>query len=277
MPGELKVLGARQLLDLRVLLDRDPIAHCFVESRLTESRDAWTLGGEVWGLYQAGSIQSALFVGANMVPIETTAEARRAFAERARRMGRRCSSIVGPADEVLDLWAQLEPAWGCARAIRARQHVMATAVPALRTPHPGLRPLVIEELDLLMPAAVAMFTEEVGVSPIAHGAGPAYRARLAEIIRAGRALGVVEGGRVVFKAEIGSATPRACQVQGVWVAPELRGQGLGVAGMAGVVEHSRTRISPIVSLYVNDFNHAAVATYEAVGFTTVGTFATVLF
>jgi predicted GNAT family acetyltransferase len=122
-----------------------------------------------------------------------------------------------------------------------------------------------------------MFTEEVGMSPVAHGGGPAYRARLAEIVRTGRALGVVEEGRLIFKAEVGSATPRACQIQGVWVDPALRGRGLGVAGMAAVVEHARTNIAPIVSLYVNDYNHVAVGTYLKVGFQTVGTFATVLF
>ena len=47
--------------------------------------------------------------------------------------------------------------------------------------------------------------------------------------------------------------------------------------MAAVVEHARTHIAPIVSLYVNDYNHVAVGTYLRVGFQTVGTFATVLF
>jgi hypothetical protein len=199
------------------------------------------------------------------------------MADHARRLGRRCSSIVGPADEVLDLWRLLGPAWGPAREVRATQHLMATSEPPRRAPHPGLRPLANDELDLLMPAAVAMFTEEVGVSPVAHGGGPAYRARLAEIIRAGRALAIVEDGRILFKAEIGSVTPRVCQVQGVWVDPALRGRGLGTAGMAALVEHARARLAPTVSLYVNDYNHPAVAAYRAVGFRTVGTFATVLF
>ena len=36
-------------------------------------------------------------------------------------------------------------------------------------------------------------------------------------------------------------------------------------------------MAPTVSLYVNDFNTAALAVYERVGFRRVGTYATVLF
>lgn len=276
MAGDLKVLTPRHLPALRKLLARDPVAHCFVESRIDEAMDSWSMGGELWGWFDHRELESAVQVGANLIPIETTPSARAAFADHARRAGRRCSSLVGRADEVLDLWRLLDPAWGPAREVRDRQYLMATSAPASRPGHPGLRPLWIEELDLLMPAAIAMFTEEVGVSPVAHGGGPAYRARLAQIVRAGHALAVVEGGQIVFKAEIGSATARACQVQGVWVDPRHRGRGLGVAGMAAVVDHCLAHICPTVSLYVNDFNHAAVATYRRVGFQTVGTFATVL-
>ncbi len=275
MPGELKILTARHRHELKELVDRDAVAHCFVASRVADPMDPWALGGQIWGWFEQGRLRSAMYSGANLIPVESTPLARSAFADHARRSGRRCSSIVGPADEVLDLWRLLAPAWGPAREVRPSQHLMAIEGPPLTPAHPGLRPLRIEELDLLMPAAVAMFTEEVGVSPVAHGGGPAYRARLAELVRAGRALGVVEDDRLLFKAEIGSATTRACQVQGVWVEPGSRRQGLGVAGMAGVVEYARATICPITSLYVNDYNETALATYERVGFTTVGTFATV--
>lgn len=277
MPGELKVLTSRHLPEMRALVERDPIAHCFVASRLTDPMDPWSLGGQIWGWFESGRLRSALYTGANLIPVETTPHARVALADHARRLGRRASSLVGPVDEVLDLWRLLGPAWGPAREVRATQHLMATAQPATRPGHPGLRPLRPDELDLLMPAAIAMFIEEVGVSPVDHGGGPAYRARFGELLRAGRALAVIEDGRIVFKAEIGSATPRVCQVQGVWVHPELRGRGLGWAGMAAVVDHARTHVAPTVSLYVNDYNRPAVATYQRVGFQVVGTFATVLF
>jgi predicted GNAT family acetyltransferase len=277
VPGELKVLTTRHLRELRALVNRDPIAHCFVASRLADPMDPWSLGGQIWGWFEDGHLRSALYTGANLIPIETTPVARANLADHARRLGRRCSSMVGPAEEVLDLWRLLAPAWGPARDVRDTQYLMATDGPPLEPAHPGLRPLRLEELDVLMPAAVAMFTEEVGVSPVAHGAGPSYRARLAEIIRSGRALAIVEDGRVTFKAEIGSATEHVCQVQGVWVDPNLRGRGLGISGMAAVVDYARTHVAPVVSLYVNDFNTSAVAAYRRVGFQTVGTFATVLF
>ena len=80
----------------------------------------------------------------------------------------------------------------------------------------------------------------------------------------------------MFKAELGAVTPDACQVQGVWVAPDHRGRGLAPAGMARVVELARSH-SRQVSLYVNEYNTPALRAYETAGFRRVGTFATVLF
>jgi predicted GNAT family acetyltransferase len=96
-------------------------------------------------------------------------------------------------------------------------------------------------------------------------------------VRAGRAFARIEDGRVIFKAEVGAATPQACQVQGVWVRPEFRGQGLAAPGMAAVVNEARRSVSPVVSLYVNDFNAPARAAYLRAGFREVGEFMSVLF
>ena len=135
----------------------------------------------------------------------------------------------------------------------------------------------MDEIDVLLPAAIAMFTEEVGISPLNGDGGASYRARVAELVRSGRAFARIEDGRVIFKAEVGAATPQACQVQGVWVAPDRRGRGLAAPGMSAVVELARASISPVVSLYVNDFNAPGRATYRRAGFREVGEFMSVLF
>jgi predicted GNAT family acetyltransferase len=171
----------------------------------------------------------------------------------------------------------LEPGWGPARDVRPNQPVLVISAPPAVPADPLVRSVRPDELDTVLPACVAMFTEEVGVSPSVGDGGATYRARVAELIAAGRAFARIESGRVVFKAEVGSVTDRACQLQGVWVDPQLRGRGLSVGGMAAVVQACLRDIAPTVSLYVNDYNAAARATYRRVGFQDAGTFMSVLF
>jgi uncharacterized protein len=261
------------------VLHRDPVANAFVTSRVrVAGLDPWRLGGEMWGWYASGRLESMCYAGANLVPICAGPEAVRAFADRARRSGRRCSSIVGPAEPTAELWSHLEQSWGPAREVRARQPLMVTrSAPAGITPDPGVRRVRRDEMDVIMPACVAMFTEEVGVSPLAGDGGLLYQARVAELVTSGRAFARIEDGRVVFKAEIGAVTEHACQIQGVWVAPDRRGQGLSEAGMAAVLRYALREFAPMVSLYVNDYNTPARAAYRRVGFREVGAFMSVLF
>jgi predicted GNAT family acetyltransferase len=273
-----RVLSDRDVPEALAVCDRDPVANVFVASRIAAvGLDSWRLGAEVWGHVVDGKVDAMCFAGANLVPVQADVEAAKAFAGRARRSGRRCSSIVGPAAAVEVMWRALEPSWGPARDVRIRQPLMAIEdgpeVPA----DDSVRLVRPQELDILLPACVAMFTEEVGVSPSAGDGGILYRARVAELIGQGRSFARIEDGVVVFKAEIGAATTSVCQVQGVWVNPERRGQGLGTAGTAAVVELARKQIAPIVSLYVNDYNQAARRAYTRVGFREVGMFASVLF
>lgn len=276
--SSLRVLGPRDTQAALTLVDSDPVSNVFVGARLhAAGLDGWRLGAEVWGHVVDGRLDSLCYAGANLVPVCPTPEAVVAFAERARRMGRRCSSLVGPADAVMQLWELLEPAWGPARDVRPCQPLMATYRRSPVPADPGVRRVRRDELDVLLPACLAMYTEEIGVSPLAGDGGAVYRARVSELIASGRAFARIEDGKVLFKAEIGAVVPGACQVQGVWVDPALRGQGLSVAGMAAVVDVALGEVAPTVSLYVNDYNAPAKRAYERVGFERVGTFASVLF
>jgi uncharacterized protein len=184
---------------------------------------------------------------------------------------------VGPAAAVAPMWDLLAPYWGPPRDHRPDQPLMAIDGPPAVPPEPLVRPVRPAELEILMPAAVAMFTEEVGVSPLRVDGGAGYRARVAELVRSGQSLAWIQDGTVLFKAEIGAVSRAACQVQGVWVAPAHRGRGIGTAGTAAVVEYARNALAPVVSLYVNGFNVPARAAYRRVGFHEVGRFASVLF
>ncbi|WP_405675631.1 GNAT family N-acetyltransferase [Streptomyces sp. NBC_01511] len=274
-----RVLDPGELGAALAILESEPVANAFVASRVQAAGlDPWRLGGEMWGWYADGRLRSLCYSGANLVPICASPEAVRAFADRARRTGRRCSSIVGPAEPTAHLWRLLEPSWGPAREVRANQPLMVTEqVPDTVRPDPLVRRIRKEELETIMPACVAMFTEEVGVSPLAGDGGLLYQARVAELVGAGRSFARIDDGKVIFKAEIGAATPHACQIQGVWVTPEFRGRGLSESGMAAVVRYALADVAPVASLYVNDYNTAARASYRRVGFREVGAFMSVLF
>jgi predicted GNAT family acetyltransferase len=273
-----RVLDDRDVPVVLDILNRDPISNVFVQSRVEAvGVQPWRLGAEMWAHAIDSRIAGLCYAGANLVPIAGDEGALRSFADRARRQGRRCSSIVGLERLVAPLWRMLEPAWGTARDVRPCQPLMvADAMPAVE-PDPAVRPVRPDEIDILLPASIAMFTEEVGVSPVAGDGGSLYRSRVSELVHAGRSFARIEDGRVLFKAEVGAATASACQIQGVWVDPQLRGRGLSVAGMAAVLVQCLSTIAPAVSLYVNDFNTPARRAYERVGFREIDTFMSVLF
>jgi len=277
-PEAARLLDDRDRAAALAVCATDPVANVFVASRIQAlGLEPGRLGAQLWGFEQGGQLTSLCYAGANLVPVQATPAAVAAFAERALRQGRRCSSLVGPSAALAELWGYLRPYWGPPRDVRASQPLMAIDGPAQIAADPGVRRVRSDEIDVLLPACIAMFTEEVGVSPLIGDGGAAYRARVAELIRAGRAFARISGGQVIFKAEVGAATSQACQVQGVWVRPEFRGRGLAAPGMAAVVTEARRAIAPVVSLYVNDFNAPARAAYQRTGFRQVGEFMSVLF
>ncbi|OAA22028.1 hypothetical protein UG55_105230 [Frankia sp. EI5c] len=273
-----RLLDDRDLPAVTELLSRDPVADVFVASRVAScGLDPWRLGAEIWGHTVNGSLTALCYSGANLWPVAASPDSAKLFAERARRQGRRCSSIVGTGSAVSAMWRHLEPVWGPAREIRREQPLLAISGPPRVAPDPAVRLVRPDELDVLLPACIAMFTEEIGVSPVGADGGSLYRSRVAEFIGQRRSFARIEDGRVLFKAEIGAVAGDVCQIQGVWVDPALRGRGLGVTGTASVVALAQTMFAPVVSLYVNDFNHVARRAYDRVGFERVGTFASILF
>src|ERR1700746_946040 len=113
--------SAVRLLDERdrgavlAICDRDPVTNVFVSSRVRAlGLEPGRLGAQMWGHGTGGRLESLCYSGANLVPVAATPDAVVAFADRALRQGRRCSSVVGSASAVQSLWALLRPRGGAA-------------------------------------------------------------------------------------------------------------------------------------------------------------------
>ena len=273
-----RVLGASDVDAFQRLVALDPVVNVFAayRARTTNLEPRW-LGGEVWGRFADGELCAACHVGANLVPVQATPDDARVFAERALARGRTVTTIVGRQEAVRPFWEAVADTWGTPREQRWDQPHLEIRVPPAVAADPCVRRTTMADADVLYPACVAMYTEEVGVSPEVGGGGDLYRTRVHQLISRGWSFARVDDGQVVFKAEVASLSPHAAQVQGVWVHPDHRGRGLGAAGMAAVVEQILRDLAPVVSLYVNDYNLAARRVYEQVGFRQTATFATVMF
>lgn len=274
----MRVLGTPDLEDFLTLANRDPVTNVFAlyRARTTSLEPRW-LGGEMWGRYDEGRLVAACHVGANLVPIGCDADDARAFAEKALTRSRTCTTIVGPHDAVHAFWNAVAGTWGQPRETRWRQpHLVISGEPEVEGDR-LVRRTDRNDLSLVYPACVAMYSEEVGVSPESGGSSDLYRARVTQLMSRGWSFARFEAGQLVFKAEVACATEEVAQIQGVWVPPERRGEGLAVRGMAAVVRLVRAEIAPTVSLYVNEWNEPARRAYRRVGFREAGRFSTIMF
>ncbi len=273
------VLDDRDRRDLIALVDSDPVVNCVVSARLRAfgTLEPRTFGGTVLGARDpAGRLTAAVLAGGNLLPVGGGPAEWAALANQLIDGPRHCTSIVGRAEAVAGVWSVLAAVWGRPRAVRHHQPLLvldrADPIPA---GDPRVGPARPDQLERYLPAAAAMFSEELGISP--YEAPGDYRRRVAGLIAEGRAFCAVDArGEVVFKADLGALSAHTCQVQGVWVRPDLRGQGLGAAGLASVLRYALT-LAPTVSLYVNDYNQPARRMYARLGMREAAVLRTILF
>jgi uncharacterized protein len=274
---DIRTLDDSALPAVRRLIDSDPWANAMMSARIEAagSLDHHRLGGELLGT--EGGLVGACFRGGNVWPIGGNPAVWPPIAHAVGARPRSCSSIVGPADAVAVVWPILARYWGPARLVHANQPLLMCDRESAVEPDPEVRLARLSDLAAYLPAATAMFAEELGLDLRAAAARSSYRARLSELVADGRAFVRLDrDGHVAFKAEIAAVSPQTCQVQGVWVRPDLRGRGLSTSAMAAVLQ-AALRLAPTASLYVNDFNVPARRLYQRLKMVQVGTLATVMF
>ena len=255
------------------------------------SADIRGRGGSLYGYFNHAGLQGIYWLGGSIIPVWPHPHGNELVAGWLSTQLRYPCSILGHAPAVLDIYRSMT--WGLPRGVRPKQPVLA----ATGTPHvtgdARLRIAQPADEDIVFGASVSMFREEVGFSPIENGSH-AYRLRVRELIKQGRTFIISsrhtpDGGplrqwpsldydeQVIFKADLGVVSAQAAQIQGVWVHPAWRGQGLASAAMAQLVGEFTPRIAPLTCLYVNDYNLSARRAYAKAGFEPVGEYATVMY
>ncbi|MBV9925363.1 MAG: GNAT family N-acetyltransferase [Acidobacteria bacterium] len=128
----------------------------------------------------------------------------------------------------------------------------------------GLRLATREDLELIIPVQARMVEEESGLDPrVSDPEG--FPMRCGRRVDRGRTWVLVEGGRLVFKAEVMADTQGVVYLEGVHIAPEERGRGRGLRCLSHLTGLLLGRADS-VCLLVNERNKAAHAFYRKAGF-----------
>ena len=261
------------------LLAEDPLVTC--------QAGEWVAGGglldgggrrDTPGMFytRGGPEHSLFFVSGTIQPIRGGHRDMLAFTRLLLERRVPSMSVHGRRELVSDLWTVLSRQWGSARQFRRRQQLLAlTGDLAPCSVEPAVRPMTTADFDLYLPAAVAMYREELEADPLAIASGGPFRTRVARSLARGRSWGIIRDDRVVFKADVAAESHRVAQIQGIWVDPSYRGRGLGSGGTAAVLSALRSR-GLIPTLVVNEDNDSALRMYRRLGMSPAADYATVL-
>lgn len=266
-----------------VLAEEAPISGPIVSGIREERR---TPRGVVSSFFSCSEPEkSLLYVGAGIVPFRMQPGDAEMFADSLVSARYTKASIHGRADNVLALWDALEPSWGPSKDIRPTQLLMqctdpqpapmTSEVPAgvgpLRLASPG-------EIDRVLPAAAAMYEEELGANPLTAPYAAAYHHRVYRYLlnRQTWICDLDHGAEVAFKVDVVGREYSTATIQGVWTNPKVRGTGVASSAVAALCRVLRAE-SVVPSLVVNSYNTAARRVYERCGFDHVADYATVMF
>jgi uncharacterized protein len=129
---------------------------------------------------------------------------------------------------------------------------------------PGLRVATLDDLDLIAPVHAGMAEAESGVNPLAVDP-VGFLKRCARRIERGRVWVLVQDEQLLFKADIQAETPDVTYLEGIYVNPAKRGQGIGQACL-GELTRMILKRSKSICLLVNENNEKAHAFYRLSNF-----------
>jgi GNAT superfamily N-acetyltransferase len=208
-------------------------------------------------------------IGANVVPSGTGCDVFARLAERSR-----ARMLIGEERAVGELWDAASDRMPEPREDRPGQpvYVLTEAPPPGDT---GLRSATRHDLGRLLPACAAAHAEELGVDPLARDPD-GFRWRTRDVVDEGRSWLWLEDDVILFKAEASAWTPRAVQLQQVWVDPVARRHGYATRGLRDLCRLLLEN-TPVVTLFVRADNAAAIALYESIGMERVLSYRSILF
>jgi len=271
---QLQLLTAKDEFEVLTFLSQRPIHTVTMKSLIRDNGLVSPLNrGKFYGCRDVnGHLEGVALVGHATLMETVSDRALHALAQIARECPY-THMIMGEQERITDFWANYSEA-GYNPRLACRELLLELQIPGRRNqPSTGLRQATEDELDLVMEIQAQLAFDESGVDPIK--ADPrGFRRRCLRRIRQGRTWVLFHNDSLVFKADVISETREVVYLEGIWVAPNKRNDGLGARCMS---ELSAKLLSSAKSLCLltNELNTSALAFYRKCGFMFRATYETI--
>ena len=231
-----------------------------IESRLNR--------GKFYGYHdRAGNLEGVALIGHTTLVETRTDEALSALALTARKHADSIHLIMSGEDKALDFWAgstdTSEPRLVC------REVLFELGFPfPVRTCGFEVRLAKADELIQVAEAQAEVAFIETGHDPMLRDR-EGFLQRVLRRIEQGRVYVVVKDGKLVFKADVVSLTDQTAYLEGVYVAGEHRGKGIGSECLAEVGRRLLSLVNNVCLLSNVEFT-GAHRSFEKAGFRKAG-------
>lgn len=216
-----------------------------------------------------GRLEGVALIGHTTLVEARTRRALREFALKTKeysefRLGPRTHLIMGEQEKIEKFWSYYAEEGDTMRLACRELLLELRKAPSGGEVMTGLRLATFDDLDLVAPVHAGMAEAESGINPL--DVDPVgFRQRCARRIEKGRVWVLLQGKELVFKADIQADTPDVIYLEGVYVAPAYRGNGIGRNCISQLTRELLLRTESVCVL-VNEDNPKAQTLYRSSNF-----------
>jgi Predicted acetyltransferase len=194
----------------------------------------------------AGHLEGVALIGHTTLLETRTDEALKAFAFVARAIDASMHLVMSGGNTAESFWNHYSgnqaPRVTCTELL----FEVAFPYPVMECEW-NVRPAAMAELEEIAEAQAAIAVMESDVDPMERDR-EGFLKRVARRIGQGRVFVVYENGKLLFKADIVAETDQVIYLEGIYVAPEYRGQGVGSKCLSSLTLHLLRRAKTICML-----------------------------
>jgi uncharacterized protein len=212
--------------------------------------------GDFYGHRNAdGILDGVALIGHTTLVEARSPEALKALAFTARRFEPMIHLVMSNGDDASEFWSHMT-AGGKQPRLTCVERLFELSFPFL-VPSSAFELTLATEAQLLeiaeAQAEIALL--ESGKNPL-ESDRKGFLQRVVRRIDQGRIFVVVKDGKLIFKADVIAETPETAYLEGVYVAPEYRGQGVGSSCLAQLSCELLNRVRNVCLLSNVDFEQA---------------------